>query len=342
MAVVEDIRPTPEEMWNVSPFKTAKLLIDTFSNRSRRRDPPHCKTIHILFISIGASHYCEKVRWMLDLLERDALSPYYYTENSHPPLFQSIETLAATNGKVSMVPMVIFENIDKKLQTIHDSKDIVQFLAPRLYPEPIRETIQDFEAFVGKSIGATSRLYMYHYMLQKEYHGALCKILTKTTSTVEKILWTKFLDKGLATGMRKAMKINSQTASDSLTEIRNAFATISRQLQKRDGTKKTYLMEKDNNSHKTIDNIGFTAADLTFASLASILIHPPELSNVVPINNDQMPPELVKLKKDLRRTLAGQHVLEMYRKHRGNVELKTVDRDRFIPSSIKNFLISKL
>jgi len=166
--------------------------------------------------------------------------------------------------------------------------------------------------------------------------------MTETTSTVEKFLWTNFLDKGLATGMRKAMKINSQTASDSLIEIRSAFASISKQLQKRDGTTKTYIMERDDNSDKTCDSVGFTAADLTFASLASILIHPPELSHVVPISDDQMPPELVKLKKELRRTLAGQHVLEMYRKHRGNVELRTVDRDMFIPSSIKNFIISKL
>ncbi|GFH45937.1 hypothetical protein CTEN210_02411 [Chaetoceros tenuissimus] len=339
---VEDIKPTPEALWNASPFKTAKLLIETFSTRSRRRDPPHSKNRHILFISIGASHYCEKVRWILDLLERDILSPYYYTENSHPPLFQSIETLAATNSKVSMVPMVVFENIDKKLQILHDSKEIVQFLSPRLYPEPFRETIQDFEVFVGKSIGAASRLYMYHHMLQKEYHDTLSRIMTETTSTVEKFLWTNFLDKGLATGMRKAMRISSQTASDSLIEIRSAFVSISKQLQKRDGTKKTYLMERGDDSDKTCENIGFTAADLTFASLASILIHPPELSHIVPINDDKMPPELVKLKKELRRTLAGQHVLEMYRKHRGNVELRTVDRDVFIPSSIKNFVISKL
>ena len=73
--------------------------------------------------------------------------------------------------------------------------------------------------------------------------------------------------------------------------------------------------------HNTTNGkVGFTAADLTFAALASPIIDPPELANTLykhHIDFDKdMPKELVDLKYELRQTLAGQHVLQMYKKHR--------------------------
>jgi hypothetical protein len=64
------------------------------------------------------------------------------------------------------------------------------------------------------------------------------------------------------------------------------------------------------------EKVGFTAADLTFASLAAPLIGPPEIAPFIEVKDDRLPKELIDLKYELRGTLAGQHVLEMYRKHR--------------------------
>jgi len=171
--------------------------------------------------------------------------------------------------------------------------------------------------------------------------------------------------------MRKAMGISEETADVSLKTIRSVFDDVSRrlmrsELQQHDEGNKCdqgrttkmgatlipltkrkldYLMDTESSK------IGFTAADLTFCSLAAHLIGPPELApftlttkvapkcntTIAPNHEDDMamkeliPRELAELRSELRNTIAGQHVLEIYRKHRLGA-FRTMDQT--VPSMI--------
>jgi len=171
---------------------------------------------------------------------------------------------------------------------------------------------------------------------------------TTTNTTTSKLLM----------GMRKVMGITDESAAISLMTIRSVFEDISRrlmqlELQKDDDTtecqrqmmttiptrqKLDYLMDTESTK------IGFTAADLTFCALAAPLIAPPEAAlftlasmtttqhtNTNASNHNDgvmrgdliLPKELLELRSELRSTVAGQHVLEIYRNHRLGAFRKT-------------------
>ena len=290
------------------------------------------KPIHVRLITIGPSHFCEKARWALDIAESDIHNPFYYTEDAHPPIFAGISTLKVSNGHASMTPMVVYntknnlnqeyddDDDDDDDQTlnkvlIYDSSNILQHFTPNLYPPTKRNEILQLESYLGLHLGATVRVLIYHHMLQRQHYDELTKMITVHSSWIESFLWGKLLDKGLSKGMRKAMKINDESAKYSLDVVRKIFHDMSEKLKARKDvinttSKNAYLMDTDNES------FGFTAADLTFAALAGPLILPPEMASFMNIKDHQLPQALASLKNELQSTLAGQHVLEMYRKHR--------------------------
>jgi len=273
----------------------------------------------VRLITIGPSHYCEKARWALDILNNDPSSPVYFTEDAHPPVFQSISSLEASNGEASMVPMVVFQESGVQ-KVIHDSKEIVFHFCPSLYPIAHKDEILRLEEYFGSQIGATLRCYIYFLMLRPKYYASLAKLLTTQSSTIEKVLLLKLLENGLAKGMIKVMGINSESGEKSLESIRRVFAEVSDGLKLKDGTKKKFIMDSET------EEVGFTAADLAFCALVSPLINPPEIKAFVPVDDDEMPPELILLRDELRMTLAGQHVMDVYRKYRKTVVPKVVNK----------------
>mmetsp|Transcript_14692 Transcript_14692/g.27613 ORF Transcript_14692/g.27613 Transcript_14692/m.27613 type:complete len:403 (-) Transcript_14692:4387-5595(-) len=350
---IQNIKATPAHMWKTGVFKVCKLIITSFSTTERRRKHPIMtmtpdgtgttrKSQHVRLITIGPSHFCEKARWALDILDSDVSSPIFYTENCHPPVFHSMETLQVSKGVVSMVPMVSFQNIisngkekmwgkeEQEELILYDSQYIVQHFCPFLYPDSCKDEIIQLETYFGSHVGATARCYLYHVMLSApKYYPTLSHLVSAQSSTVEKMIWGKLLDKGLADGMRKAMGINEASAQKSLEAVREAFDMVSDRLKCKNGKKKKFLMDKDDDGTEGGGGgVGFTAADLAFASLASIIIMPPELNAFMEVMKDEdLPHELVSLRDELRLTLAGQHVLEMYRNVRGIVVPKVVNRD---------------
>ena len=184
------------------------------------------------------------------------------------------------------------------------------------------------ETYLGSHLGATSRVILYQYLLQKPYYSLLTNIATVHSSSIEKFLWGKLVDKGLNHGLRTVMNVNEDSAKGSLDTLRQVFQDISNRLRIDDTTtndaysastgiiksnkarKREYIMDTDD------ERVGFTAVDLTFAALAAPLIAPPEISPFMETRDHVLPKELVDLKYELRATLAGKHVLEMYRKHR--------------------------
>lgn len=118
-------------------------------------------------------------------------------------------------------------------------------------------------------------------------------LATRETSVVETILFRLMVNKGLIQpGMKKFMGISEESAEISSQEIESIFAEYSNKLEK----------------SPYIAGDTFTAADITFCSLASPLISPPQFDDLS-ADPSSFPPELIKMREHLRSTLAGKHVL---------------------------------
>jgi len=150
---------------------------------------------------------------------------------------------------------------------------------------------------------------------------------------MESILYHAMLPRGINDGMRKAMCIQEDTVIASRNELVQVFEEISHRLvqvataarnvdnatvgvtEATDGSDPCaayYLMDTPGQP----SSYGFTAADLTLAALSYPLIQPPEMSPFLLPKPDEYPPEIVELSRQLRSTVAGQHILRMYRDHR--------------------------
>lgn len=326
----EDLKTTPRSTITFGPLAVARVIVNLFSTNLNTRNPPSPgKTHSIRLITIGVSHYCEKVRWGLDLVESEQENPIYYTEDAHPPPFCSFATLPVSNSKASATPMIV-DSEDTTASYMNLSNVILQQYCPFLYPEPIREEIVKMEADLGKHLGPAVRCYAYQYLLQPDCHEACIKICTAQTSKVEAILFEKMLDKGVSQAMRKIIKVNDTTAAASKQEILEVFDEVSKRLESNGGK---YLMDTKQTSY------GFTAADVTFAALSYPLVRPPEMSNFTIMDDSLLPPELVAIGEQLKETTAGKHVLKMYKQNRiptnyfeskpndGLVIIKSTERD---------------
>jgi glutathione S-transferase len=315
----ENIQPASSAVFKSGPLLVCKKLIQTFStNDPQRQAPLHSKkTRHVRLITIGPSHFCEKVRWALDILDNDSESDVYYTEDAHPPLFNAIATLEASHGSVSMVPMIVCNG-----EVVSDSQSILMKFCPFLYPQEFMKDIVHLETYFGSHLGATIRTIIYYHTLQPEYYNVLKDILTTQTSIIESSLWGILLKKGpLAKGMLRAMKINKDSVEASLVAVRKTFDLVTTKLNENNckiGSKKYLIGNR------------FTAADLAFCALASPIIAPPELRAFSPFDRQRMPPALVSLQDELRNTPAGQYVLEIYKNHRSLVAPKVVNRNRIV------------
>lgn len=319
----ENIQRTPNIIFNSGPLLICKKLIQTFSTNDTQRPPPVApdinvkKTRHVRLITIGPSHFCEKVRWALDILDSDPESDVYYTEDTHPPLLSCIATLEASHGLASMVPMTVSNG-----EVMHDSQNILMHFCPFLYPHDFKEDIVHLEKHFGSHLGATIRTIIYYYTLQPDYYNVLKDMMTIQTSQIESSLWGILLKKGpLAKGMLRAMKIHEDSLEASLVAVRKTFDDVSAKLN--DGNHKR-------GQPKYLIGNCFTAADLTFCALASPIISPPELQSFSPFDRRRMPPEVVLLQDELRDSPAGKYVLGIYKSHRSIVIPKVVNRNRII------------
>lgn len=330
----EDLKKTNPKLLQSGPLAVAGFLINAFSTVRKTTPPSHGakKTTHIRLITISVSHYCEKVRWILDMLDKDPDSPYYYDEDAHPPAFHAQFTLQASKDEASATPMVVFEEEeDGKPVVLYKSDVILRRFMPSLYPKEIEQQVCDMESYLGQTLGTAVRCFAYYQFLSDlpKYGSSLCIVCAdeNKVSTVESILFKAMLDKGIDKGMMKSIQINKETAAASEEAIRSIFTNLSARLE--DG--REYLLDDDSSGK----SFGFTAADLTLAALAYPLVRPPEMKSWTFDDDDKLPPALVSLCKELTQTKAGKHVLKMYHKHRpvndvnGIVVMKGAKRDKY-------------
>jgi glutathione S-transferase len=315
------------------PLAVAKACIGVWST-VRQCDPPasSTKTDHVRLITIVSSHFCEKVRWVMDLVERDESNPYYYTEDAHPPGLHAYEPLKASNNVASITPMVVFQDKDAegdggKATVMWESTAIMKKFMPSLYPVEVASEIEATEADFARRLGSPLRCVAYHHLLKKEHYATVQKLSAdpEKVAQIESTFFEKFLPRGLASGMRKSLKINDEFAEASTKELRAVFADVSSKLEASGGP---YLMDQ-----KGKKSYGFTAADLTFAALAYPFLRPPEMKHWL-LAEEDVPVEIDSLSQELAATRAGAHVLKIYREHRpvdkesGVAVMKYADRNR--------------
>jgi len=338
---VENTKPADRSQVTSGPLGVANFVVSMFSTNERQRASPDegKKTSHIRLVTIGVSHFCEKSRWALDLLEAKPGSPYYYTEDPHCPGFHSFASLPACGYATSQTPMIVMkDDASGDAKTVHPSDAINKLLMPELYHSDnasVAAEIEELEQDFGKRVGATARCFAYHHILSDlktpEGLSSVTQLCANPSivSKVENRLFSNMLDKGLGKGILKSMSITAESAAASEESLRNVFAEVSQRLEESGGD---YIMDK-----KGQPSLGFTAADLTFAALAAPVIVPKQLGAVYPEEVLQkLPAPYQTLQNELRQTTAGKHVVNMYSKHRlekdatgsdAKVELKVVDRN---------------
>ena len=307
--LIQDTIPLRARNLQTGPLAVIKVIYDLFSTVDKREPPSANKKIHLRLITIRVSHFCEKARWALDLLDGDETSPYWYTEDAHPSGLHGMETVKASSDQGSATPMVIMGD-----DVLMKSSVILRKFHPWLYPN---EEVNAMEDDMGHRLGATVRVYAYQALLQDECWEALKSMSIKDCSKIEALLFPKMKDE-IAKVIRRSMNINEETAALSKAMISETFQEYSKNLQKQE-----YLVGNE-----------FTAADLTFAALTGPLLRPPEMSNFQ-CAEDQLPESVMQFTQELRETKAGQHVMKIYAEHRfrtpgeHKVFVKKANRDRF-------------
>lgn len=241
-------------------------------------------------ITIGISHYCEKVRWALKLAGID------YIEDAHAPFFH-IPYVKMAGGKRS-VPV-----LKTTTDVIDDSTAILAWIQANPnarwnpYPEKNCAKIQELEDEFDDIIGPHVRRVAYWHLLPNQAL-ALQTIGGKDPDIEIKTLGL-FYDH-VAKFMNKSMNIHADSVVRSNAKIMEAFERVAQRLS--DGRK--FLM-----------NDSLTAADITFAALAAPLVLPEKYGWTLP-NIDEIPGGFRAEVERYRDTAAGEFVLRIYETHR--------------------------
>lgn len=245
----------------------------------------------VRLITIPVSHYCEKVRWALDLLK------VRYIEERHVPGFHG---LATRKHGGSTVPILV-----TKVGNFTDSTDILHYLntlsseSQRLYPkEPeLRREVEEIEELFDARLGADTRNWAYFY--RSGDRETMRKGWCIGTPLLER-LGFEIAFPFISSTVRQRYNITADTAATALQEIKEVFEIVDRRL----AGGKTYLVG---------DTI--SAADITFAALAAPVLLPPE-HPVMVSKIAELPIEMATVIKQLQSTTAGVYALRLYRDRR--------------------------
>jgi glutathione S-transferase len=239
-------------------------------------------------MTIGPSHYCEKARWALDFFDVG------YTEDAHPPIVHWWWSLRSGGGRT--VPILLTGE-----RVIGDSTEIVRFLdtkhgnGRRLYPvnRGRRKKVEEFEELFGTRLGPHTRRLVYHHLLPNRRLalaalepgvGSLQRVIFRLGFPVFR--WM----------MLKAMNINPISAGRSRERVEGVFSAVGARLAEG----RSFLVGND-----------FTAADLSFASLAAPVVLPSKYGAPLP-KKDELPNEIIELVRSFRATPAGEYARRLY------------------------------
>jgi glutathione S-transferase len=246
-----------------------------------------------LLITIPSSHYCEKARWAL---ERGGIS---FREEPHAPLLSRIAT--RRRGKPSSVPVLV--RSDGTLLT--ESTDILRWVddalpaEQRLFPAgAVAAEVMRWEDLFDDQLGPHTRRLGYYWILPNRRlalellrAGGLSRFETASASLFFPVV-KRMISRGL--------KITPDSVTRSQEHVDRIFGEVSAAL----GDGRRYL---------TGDR--FTAADLTFAALASPVVLPAGYRGPLP-TIDQLDDPAQTVVARLRATPAGRFAARVYAEQR--------------------------
>jgi glutathione S-transferase len=237
-------------------------------------------------ISIPFSHYCEKARWALD---RRGIP---FVEEGHLPIFHTRATRPA-GGRST--PLLVVDGGP----TLTDSTDILRWAddvgtrGERLFPEGDTDASALEDRF-DEALGPHTRRLGYFFLLN---HRPAIEALIATASVPvferrlagAAIPLVKFL-------LGRGLKTSPASAARSRSRIEEVFAEVEQRL---------------GDGRRFLSGDHFTAADLTFASLAAPLVMPPQYEQrLIPLSSTGA--AFCAEVAGWRKTRAGQFALQLF------------------------------
>jgi glutathione S-transferase len=243
-----------------------------------------------VLITMPHSHYAEKARWALDWLSLP------YTEEPHVPLLHWIAT--TRNGGRS-VPVLVHG-----ARRFIDSTDIMVYAdslcgGDRLYPRDPeqRRAVETLEEQFDEGLGPHTRRWAYAQLLPDR--SLLRKMMSRGVPRTEANLLPIIMPIVIP-AVRAGLRITSESAQRSLQRVYGLFQEVDKGL---------------NDGRHFLVGERFTAADLTFASLAAPVLLPAGCRAAYP-EVDEVPATMREEVLRLRDTEAGRFVLRLFSQER--------------------------
>ncbi|HCK92744.1 MAG TPA: glutathione S-transferase family protein [Gammaproteobacteria bacterium] len=239
------------------------------------------------------SHYCEKVRWMLDLKKIK-----HSTKNLLPGLHIAV-IHKLMRKQSSGFPSTSVPVLKDQGKIIQGSDHILDHL-DLLYPQPsfmpvdseLKQEVLKWEEFADQKLGPHVRRCCYYYLLRDP--SAVIPMFTYKGPWYGRLLM-KFMFPQLQAAMRKGMQIDQEGFNKSKAVLDEAVQTLASHLSTRQ-----YLVDER-----------LTRADIAVASLLAPLIRPQGYDVPWP---QTLPEELTQLELEYQPVL--QWVDKMYKNHR--------------------------
>jgi glutathione S-transferase len=243
-----------------------------------------------VLITMPHSHYAEKARWALDRVSLP------YREEPHVPL---LHRFATTRHGGTSVPMLVHGG-----HRFVDSTDILEHAdsvcgGDQLYPRGAaqRREVEALEERFDEVLGPHTRRWAYAQLLP--HRGLLRGMMSRGVPQSEASFLPVIMPI-LIPVIRRALRITPESAQRSLEKVFEIFQEVDTRLK--DGRR--FLISER-----------LTAADITFASLASPILLPAGCRAAYP-KLDELPSAMREVALRLRDTKAGRFALNLFSQER--------------------------